>query len=187
MQTLHVNSTTEVAGNLWVDSAHDVLYMGSVVTLHKQFSLVRGEGKVLDGNVRLQVAAPVIENFGAANDGVWFVPIDIPSGCQLVDAQFQYAGGTLDGDPADGAFDFNIVKQAIGDWSAAPPGATYVGIGTGDSSIAGTHTATCSLGNYTVNNLAESYYARIISNALFDNGSVWGFRVGFTNYGLNNR
>jgi hypothetical protein len=183
MQTLHVNSTTEVAGNLWVDSAHDVLYLGAVVTVHKHISLARGAGNVAAGvNVRLQIANAAIENFGAASDGVWFVPIEIPSGCQLVDADVQYAGG---GSP--GAFDFNIIRHTISDWSASPSGDTYTGIGAGASSLAGTHTATWSLGSYTINNLAESYYLRIICNDTFTGGSVWGFRLGFTNVGLNNR
>jgi len=186
MQTLHVNSTTEVAGNLWVDSSKDVLYMGTVVTVHKQISLARGAPNVsaaVDVNIRLQIANPVLENFAAINDGVWFVPIELPSGCKLVDAQFQYHGG-----PSDDAFDFNIMRQTITDWAADPAGgASYTGIGSGASSLAGLHTATCSLGNYTINNANETYYARIISNALADDGSIWGFRVGFTNYGLNNR
>lgn len=184
MQTLHVNSTTEVAGNLWVDSAHDVLYMGAVATVHKQISIARGSGNVAPGttNVRLQVANPVIENFGAASDGVWFVPIELPSGCQLVDAQVQYGGGAS----AD-AFDFMIRRHTITDWSANPTGDAFADIGAGASSIAGTHTATWTLGNYTINNLTEKYYLRIICAALGTGGSVWGFRVGFTNYGLNNR
>jgi hypothetical protein len=183
MQTLHVNSTTEVAGNLWVDSAHDVLYMGAVVTVHKQISIARGAGNVAAGtNVRLQVANPVIENLGAASDGVWFVPIEIPSGCQLVDADVQYGGGG-----SAGAFGFNIFRHTITDWSANPTGDTFTPIGAGASSIAGTHTATWTLGNYTINNANEKYYLRILCLATFTGGSVWGFRLGFTNYGLNNR
>jgi len=181
MQTLHVNSTTEVAGNLWVDSSKDVLYMGAVVTVRKQLSLARGAGNA--GNIRLGIANPILENFALANDGVWHIPIELPSGCKLVEAQFQYNGG-----PSDDAFDFNIMRQTITDWAADPgAGPAQNGIGTGASSLAGMHTATCPLGNYTINNANESYYARIISNALFDDGFIWGFRLAFTNYGLNNR
>jgi hypothetical protein len=185
MQTLHVNSTTEVAGNLWVDSGHDVLYMGSVVTLHKHISLARGSGNVAAANnVRMQLASPILENFAAAQDGVWFVPIELPSGCQLVDAEFQYNGG-----PSGGAFSFTIVRQTISDWAATPVGTpTYTAIGAGTvGSSAGVHTASIALANYAINNLNESYYARILFNDGFDNGTVWGFRLGFTNYGLNNR
>jgi len=181
MQTLHVNSTTEVAGNLWVESSKDVLYMGSVVTVHKQLSLARGAGNA--GNIRLGIANPILENFALANDGVWDVPIELPSGCKLVDAQVQYNGG-----PTDDAFDFNILRMTITDWAADPGvGPVHTGIGAGASTLAGMHTASWTLGNYTINNANESYYLRIISNALYDDGFVWGFRIGFTNYGLNNR
>jgi hypothetical protein len=124
----------------------------------------------------------VIENYGASSDGVWFVPIELPSGCQLVDAQVQYGGGAS----AD-AFDFMIRRHTITDWTANPVGDAYADIGAGASSLAGTHTASWTLGNYTINNLTEKYYLRIICDALATGGSVWGFRIGFTNYGLNNR
>jgi hypothetical protein len=100
----------------------------------------------------------------------------------LVDAQVQCQGGAT-----DGAFDFNIRRQTITDWGASPGSATWNDVGGGASSVAGVHTASWTLGDYTINNANESYYLRIISNALATGGSVWGFRVGFTNYGLNNR
>jgi hypothetical protein len=172
-----------IAGNLRVDSAHDVLYMGTVVTVHKQISISRGSpGGVGDFNITLQ-SDGYLENFGAANEGNWFVPIDIPSGCQLVDAHILYNGGA-----ADNAFDFNVRRQTITDWGATPAGGpTSANIGTGASSLAGLHTAACSLGNYTVNNANETYFLRIICYELFADGQIFGFRVGFTNYGLNNR
>ena len=172
-----------LAGDLRVDSAHEVSYTGAVVTVHKQISIARGSGNVAaNNNVRLQLGDPKIENFGASSDGVWFVPFEIPSGCQLVDAQVQYNGGA-----GVDAFDFMIRRHTITDWTVNPVGDAYANIGAGASSIAGAHTATWTLGNYVINNITEKYYLRIICAALGTGGSVWGFRLGFTDHGLNNR
>lgn len=173
-----------VLGDILVRPGNNYRYDTPLPTRHKQIALSCGTGNFALTNVNMRWfgSADWLVNAADSADGFFHLPLEVPTGTQLVSVDVQYNGGA-----SGGAFSFQVQHKPISDWAASPatPGAGTV-IGAAVSSSSGVHTATLPLGNYPVDNAAESYTLRITFNDGFTGGTVYGVRLTFLDAQLAN-